>query len=235
MSKKVIFLLLLLFAVLVENELYSQRIKGMVIAGMNLSQVDGDEIYGFHKAGLNTGVGAIVPLGKNFSFSIETIYNQKGSRQGAQYEDTVNNPNTGAKELWTGEYKLKLDYLEVPVLFHYTDKDIISAGLGFSYGRLVSVKEYEHGRQIESTSLNSGVYDRNDYNVLVDVNFRVHKKFSRFRLNFRYAYSMKKIRTRDFYDKFYEYTGTRDQFNNLMSLRLIYVFNEKAPLADEKR
>jgi hypothetical protein len=235
MSKKVIFQVLLLSVVLIENELYSQRIKGMVIAGMNLSQVDGDEIYGFDKAGLNTGVGAIVPLGKNFSFTIETLFNQKGSRQGAQYEDTVTNPANGTKELWTGEYKLKLDYLEVPVLFHYTDKDIISGGVGFSYGRLVNVKEYEHGRQVESTSLNSDVYDRNDYNVLIDLNFRVHKKFSRFRVNFRYAYSMKKIRTRDFYNKYYEYIGTRDQFNNLLSLRLIYVFNEKPPLADPKK
>jgi hypothetical protein len=234
MIKKVFILILFLSLMWPYALVFAQQIKGEVIAGLNLSQVDGDEIYGFHKAGLNAGLGAVVPLGKNFSFSIETLYNQKGSHQGQQYEDSVTNPNTGKTEFWTGEYKLKLDYLEVPVLFHFTDKNIISAGFGFSYGRLVNVKEYEHGRQVDTTTLNGGPYDRNDYNVLVDLNFRIHKKIPKFRMNIRYAYSMSKIRTRDFYNKFYEYTGTRDQYNNLFSLRLIYVFNEKPPLANQK-
>jgi hypothetical protein len=233
MPKKIVFLFLLLIMVMMETAVHSQQIKGMVFAGMNLSQVDGDEIYGFTKVGLNTGLGAIVPLGKHFSFTIETLFNQKGSTQKEQYQDTVTNPNTGQDEYWTGEYKLKLDYLEVPVLFHFTDK-VIAVGAGFSYGRLVNVKEYEHGLQVETTMLNGGPYDRNDYNVLFDLNFRIHKKISRFRFNVRYAYSISKIRTRDFYDKFYEYTGTRDQYNNLISFKLMYVFNEKPPLADQK-
>jgi hypothetical protein len=235
MSKKNYVLFLFLFLVLMDLKLVAQRIKGEVIAGMNLSQVDGDEVYGFHKAGLNAGLGAILPLGKNFSFTIETLFNQKGSYQGKQYEDTVTNPSTGNKDLWTGEYKMKLDYLEVPVLFHYTDKEIITAGVGFSYGRLVNVKEYEHGRQVETTTLNGGPYDRNDYDVLIDFNFRVHKKIPRFKMNVRYAYSMSKIRTRTFLDKFGNETSTRDQYNNLFSLRLIYVFNEQPPLADQKK
>lgn len=212
----------------------AQRIKGEVFAGMNLTQVDGDEIYGFDKVGLNTGVGAIMPIGRHFTFSLETQFSQKGSVQGEQYQDTVFNPNTGQEEFWTGAYKLKLDYLEVPVLFHFTD-DKISAGLGFSYGRLVNVKEYEHGNLVNSTTLNGGPYDRNDYNVLFDLNFRIHKKISKFRFNVRYAYSLDKIRTRDFYNKFYEYTGTRDQYNNVITLRLLYIFNEKPPLAEQKK
>jgi len=235
MLKKIFVLFLFFILVLMDLKVVGQRIKGQIIAGMNLSQVDGDEVYGFHKAGLNAGLGAILPLGKNFSFTIETLFNQKGSYQGEQYEDTVTNPSTGNKELWTGEYKLKLDYLEVPVLFHYTDKEIITAGIGFSYGRLVNVKEYEHGRQVETTTLNGGPYDRNDYDVLVDLNFRVHKKIPRFKMNIRYAYSMSKIRTRTFLDKFGNETITRDQYNNLFSLRLIYVFNEQPPLADQRK
>lgn len=228
------FSILLLFLVLVVSYGYSQRIKGALIAGINISQVDGDEIYGFNKVGLNIGAAAILPLGNNFSFTLETLYSQKGSYQSKQYEETVT--DTAGNVLYTlnGQYNLKLNYLEVPFLFHYTDRDIISAGIGFSYGRLVSVKEYEHDTLNQFTTLNGGPYDRNDYSVLVDLYFRIHKKIPRFKLNIRYSYSMSKIRTRDFYNTLGEYTGSRDQYNNVIALRLIYVFNEKAKLADRK-
>jgi hypothetical protein len=213
---------------------FGQRIKGALIAGMNISQVDGDEIYGFNKVGLNMGAAAILPIGKNLSFTVETLFSQKGSYQKKQYEQTITDSSGNVTANLTGQYKLKLDYLEVPFLFHYTDKDIISAGVGFSYGRLVNVKEYEHDTLNQFTTLNSGVYDRNDYSVLVDLYFRIHKKIPRFKMNVRYSYSISKIRTRDFYLTNGEYDTTRDQYNNVISLRLIYVFNEKAKLADPK-
>ena len=213
----------LLFAVLFQKS-YAQRIKGAVFVGANISQVDGDEIFGFNKVGFNVGAAAIIPFAENFSFSIETIFNQKGSYQGKQYRDTDSLGN-----ILTGEYKLKLDYLEVPFMIHYTDKDIITAGVGFSYGRLVNVKEWEHGRLIETTTLNTGPYDRTDFNILADIRFRIYK---RFKFNIRYAYSLAKIRTRDFYDIFGDYVNTRKQYNNLITFRLIYVFNEKSRVVD---
>jgi len=221
-----------LVLILVSSYGFGQRIKGALIAGMNISQVDGDEIYGYDKFGLNAGAAAILPLGKNFSFQLEILYSQKGSYQSKQYEQDITDTSGNVIASLTGQYNLKLDYLEVPFLFHYTDKDIISAGVGFSYGRLVNVKEYEHDTLNVFTTLNGGPYDRNDYSVLVDLYFRIHKKIPRFKLNIRYSYSMQKIRTRDFYNTLGDYTGTRKQFNNVFSLRLIYVFNEKAKLAD---
>jgi hypothetical protein len=201
-------------------------VKGGIIAGFNLSQVDGDEVYGFTKFGINAGVGAEVPFAKNFSFSIETLFSQKGAIQGKQYENV-----DSAGIVTTGQYKLQLDYLEVPVLVQYNDKDIIMAGLGFSYGRLVNVKEYEHGNLVETTTLNGGPYERNDFNILADVRFKVYK---RFKFNIRYAYSIVKIRTREF-ENFLGETWERDQYNNLISFRVIYMFNEKPRLADDKK
>jgi hypothetical protein len=238
MFKKAYIILLLFCITITTNNAFSQRIKGEIIAGMNFSQVDGDECYGFHKLGMNMGLGAVVPLGKNFSFSIETLYNQKGAYQGKQYEDQVIDTATGQVIAeYNGMYKLKLDYLEVPVLIQYTDKEIFTAGVGFSYGRLVNVKEWEHDTLNLKTTLNSGIYDRTDYNVLVDLQMRIHKKIPRWKLNVRYAYSISKIRTRDFYTvpPPGELYSTRDQYNNLLSLRLIYVFNERPPLANQKK
>ncbi|GAB4323441.1 MAG: hypothetical protein Kow00127_16140 [Bacteroidales bacterium] len=205
------------------NSLKAQQVRAGAILGMNLSQVDGDEIYGFTKPGINLGLTAVVPIGNNLFFSLETLFNQKGSRQGPQYKAV---DSLGVET--TGEYNLTLNYVEVPALVFYNDKNILSAGGGLSYGRLVGVSEYEHGNKVESTTVSSGPYSRDDLNILADVRFRVYKKL---RMNVRYAYSLKKIRTRTFYSSSGN-SWERDQYNNQFSVRLIWMFNDKtAPVA----
>ncbi|MBL7104033.1 MAG: PorT family protein [Bacteroidales bacterium] len=223
MKIKLYILIPVIFLSFFSKNSLGQRIRGAMIAGFNITQVDGDEVFGFRKFGLNMGAAAIIPFGENWSVSIETIYNQKGSRQGQQYKDI---DSLGNK--LTGAYKLKLDYVEVPVLVHYTDRDIITGGIGFSYGRLINIKEWEHENLIETTTLNGGPYDKTDINVLVDLRFRLYK---RFKFNIRYAYSLAKIRTREFENDIGE-TWTRHQYNNVITFRLVYVFNEKSRVVD---
>ena len=204
--------LFLLFAMFLSNYVAGQRIMGAAIIGVNASQVDGDEVYGYKKFGLNTGLSAIVPFGDHWAVSIENIYNQKGAHQKPIYSDSLD-----------GSYDLKLNYLEVPVLVHFNDKDIITVGAGFSWGRLIKVSEQRNGWDMPATTLKSGIYNKNDFNVLVDVRFRV---FDRFRFNVRYAYSMTPIATREVVDSKTLKPNIRDQYSGLFSFRLIYVFNE---------
>lgn len=207
---------LLIILLLPLQGLWSQVIQGALLGGFNLSQVDGDEVYGFHKFGWNAGAAAIIPFREKWSASIETLYNQKGSYQRTQFNDSL-----------SGEYRLQLNYLDIPVLIHFTDKDIITIGSGFSWGRLVEVREWEHGKRVESTTI-LGPYSRNDVNILADIRFRLQK---RFHFNLRYAYSLGKIRTREFP----KVNTTRDQFNNTLTFRIIYIFNEDIPEAREKK
>lgn len=188
----------------------SQNIKGGLIAGFNLTQVDGDQIYGFHKIGLNVGATAIVPVGKKFCATIETIYTQKGSYQSPN--DTLTSP----------PYKLILNYVEAPVFFSYIEKDVIKIGAGFSWGRLVDFQEWEHLKRVNWTTP-YGPYSPNDYNVLLDLQFKIH---SGLWFDARYFYSMTKIRTRTF-ENIMGQTWTRKQYNNDIAFRLIYVFKEK--------
>ncbi len=220
MGRKLATILIILCFPFLSAELTAQIIKGEAILGMNLSQVDGDEVYGFRKVGANVGAGVLIPFDRKgrWDISLEALFSQRGAYQGPQYEDVDSLGN-----IKTGEYKLNLAYAEVPVLVMYTDKDFISAGAGFSWGRLVGVKEWEHGEVVETTTLNSGTYSQNDFCVIADVRIRIWEGL---KFNLRYQYSMAKIRTRTF-DDLAGNTWTRDQYNNLISFRLIYVFNEK--------
>ncbi|NOX85254.1 MAG: PorT family protein [Chlorobi bacterium] len=201
--------------------LHAQIIKGEAILGMNLTQVDGDEVYGFHKFGLNLGGGVLIPFDKKGKWDVgmELIYTQKGSYQRPQYNevDTLGN-------VLTGEYKVKLNYVEIPVLVMFTDRERVSFGAGFSYGQLFGVKEWEHGNLVDSTTLNSGTYKKPDFSVLADFRIRLWKGL---KLNFRYQYSLLKIRTREFENLYTGEKWTRNQYNNVITFRLIWVFNEQ--------
>lgn len=186
---------------------------GAVAAGVNATQVDGDEVYGYHKFGLNLGAAAIVPVVGNWSVSLETVYNEKGSHQRARTKDSLD-----------GSYNLKLNYLEVPLLVQYTDKDFISFGLGGSWGRLVKLSEVKNGYPVNTTTLNSGIYKSNDIDLLVDIKMRI---IDRLRFNIRYAYSLSPIATREVIDSKTGRPNIRDQYNGMFTFRLYYVFNEK--------
>lgn len=223
MKKIYTILTISLILSMVSMEVKAQIVKGEAFLGMNLSQIDGDKAYGYRRFGLHGGFGGMVPVFQkgNFSidFSMEIAFNQRGSHQGRQYTDTVNG------KIYTGEYDTYMNYLEVPVLFYFTDKGMYSIGLGASYGRLVGLKEYEHG---ELTNVNLSYngpdkYNLNDFAFIADIKFRIYE---RLKLGVRYQYSMAKIRTRDFYLINGEFDCTRNQYNNSITARLIYVFNE---------
>ncbi len=200
------------------NTAIGQIIKGEAILGTNITQVEGDEVWGFKKFGLNIGVGALVPFKKNWDVSMEVTYTQKGARQANQYHDTDSLGN-----VTTGAYKLRLNYVEVPLMIHYTDKGFITVGAGLSWGRLVGVKEWEHNVLVPTTTLNSGTYNKNDFNYIIGVRIRIAGSL---KFGIRYQNSITKIRTRNFENVYTGEKWTRNQYNKVLTLRLIYIFNE---------
>jgi hypothetical protein len=211
--KELALTLLLIFIFVHYSE--AQFFKAEMIAGTNISQVDGDETYGFKKLGFNGGFGVIAPLGKNWSLSLETLYSQKGSRLRPQRVDSLD-----------GSYKLKLGYAEVPFMIQYTDKDLATLGLGFSWNRLVSVDEMRNGYKIDSVSLTSKVFDKDDFMAFADMRLRVYNNIF---ANVRYSYSLNKISTRTLRDSETGRMNERDWYNNVWSVRLIYMINEQRP------
>lgn len=208
--------MVLIIMVLYTAEAGAQVIKSAVMLGGNVSHVEGDRVYGWRHWGMNGGVAAIIPFHKNFSVMMEMSYSQKGSNHRAN----SNGMDYGKKQDYDA-YHLDLDYVEIPVLFQYNDKEMITFGTGFSYGRLVNVKEIENGSVVKSTSLEGGPYAMDDFCWLADVQFRV---YGRLKANLRYSTSMASIRKRYFVNP----NQTRNQSNSVISFRLMYIFNEKA-------
>ncbi|MCX6252624.1 MAG: outer membrane beta-barrel protein [Bacteroidetes bacterium] len=209
--KKLFTFFLLLSGFFLTNQVYSQRIYGALSAGMNLTQVDGDEVYGYRHVGFNIGPSVILPFTRNkkWTITLELLYSRVGSYDKYPDIDTLPRPY----------YRLNLDYATVPVLVHFVDKNVVAAGVGFSYGQLVDVKEWEHGARTQTTL--QGPYKKNDIDVLADVKVRL---WQRLWFNFRYAYSMVNIRVRE-YNNTYK-TWDRKQYNNVLTFRFTYVFNE---------
>ena len=72
MKKIFTILIICAFALLLKTEANAQIVKGEGFIGFNLSQVDGDQVYGYKNLGLHGGIGALVPVYQKNNFSIDT-------------------------------------------------------------------------------------------------------------------------------------------------------------------
>lgn len=241
-------LIICVFLSIVTTDVKAQIVKGEAFMGMNLSQVDGDGTNGYKRLGFHGGLGALVPIYQkddfDIEFSLEVAFNQRGSHDRyVAFHYDADGDGLIDKNYHYGSYDLYMNYLEVPMLFYFSDKQIYSLGLGASYGRLIGLKEYELGERTDidlNTGYDKGGYKLDDICVLVDGKIRLHE---RLKLGIRFQYSMFNIRERyDLYEvnNNINFDNTQSpeetaklkpsqrpcQYNNNITLRLIYVFNE---------
>lgn len=145
---------------------------------------------------------------------MELLYTQKGSyHKGGS--DSVNSYT----------YRLVQDYAEIPVLLHFTDRKLISGGVGFSYGQLINYKETKNN--FYDTLYNyQTTLSNNDISIIADLQIRL---FSKLWANLRYQYSIKSNRTVviDNPKAYPRDPVTREQYNNVISIRLTWVFNQE--------
>lgn len=244
--KRLLFTTLFFIALLTPAS--AQRFLGSVIGGINLSQVDGDEVYGFYKVGANVGAGISLPLDEKqcWSITLELLYSQKGSykKSNPGYFDTLVYAESMFKDVDRSvpfdprmKCKMQFDYVEVPIMAHYEDPNTGWAiGAGFSWGRIVRVKEVYNGFQ-RTTNVRSKTYSKSDWGVFADVKIRIWKGL---KFNIRYQYSMVPIRKMDYTTMLLKTNedGTitrngvkeswnRKLYNSTISIRFIYVINEK--------
>ena len=273
MKRLRIVVLLLASLVAAPTRLQAQIIKGEVFLGGNITQVDGDECYGFKKFGFHGGAGALVPITSFMDVGLEVLFNQKG----AYKRDAITSNST-----FPYAYNLRLNYAEIPIMIYLTDKDRVSVGLGVSYGRLVGLTELRDGEPFDYEGVgigvgdgqlhwrenadnlpdiskitdinelneivvkafpdvtyisekvaNSNTYRPNDFSICADLRFRIWEGIH---AELRYQYSLRPIRYRMFYEdsSLILANQIRTQYNNSITLRVVYLFNEHRSKANKE-
>lgn len=139
------------------HPLQAQLFKGEVFAGGSLSQVDGDECYGFERINAQVGAGVLWSMveGDWLDLGLEILYNPKGALR----SDTLKY-NSGS---FYGLYDLKLNYVEVPLMLYFTDKHRYTLGIGLAYGRLVGITEKINNIETGTTVGNGRLRWRDGY------------------------------------------------------------------------
>ncbi|MBK6546873.1 MAG: porin family protein [Saprospiraceae bacterium] len=152
------------------NILHAQRFGGGLKFAGTLSQIDGDDIFGFHKPGFELGLYGRARLSKTIDLEIDFSFNQRGSLS------TKNDIQ---------QIKFNLNYIDIPVLL--VIKDWLNGEAEKEYYRMHFFGGLSVGRLISSSSY-SGVdedFNKNDLSWVVGTtyyysrNWGITAKYSR--------------------------------------------------------
>jgi len=170
--------------------------------GFSSSQVSGDELAGYNKAGLIGGLQCAMKFSKKWTLQFEMLFIQKGSKYRARPE--LGDPNY---------YRLQLNYMEVPVLFQYHYKKFtFEAGPGYAY--LINYKEENTFGNV--TGLRP--FNTSEISINAGVNYSLPRNFG---INFRFSNSLNSIRDHESGAKRIYNPG---QQNTVLHFTLSYTF-----------
>ncbi|MBB4077454.1 hypothetical protein GGR28_000055 [Lewinella aquimaris] len=102
----------------------AQTFRASVLAGANLSQIDGDDLLGFHQPGVNAGLRVVALFGEKWRVGPEILYSQQGARR--------NKNSLNVSDF----YAFRLNTVELPLMVYYKDWRL-TAEAGLSYQRLI--------------------------------------------------------------------------------------------------
>lgn len=199
--KKIIFILLFLSTCVYTSQAQNRFRPGLK-AGIATSQVHGDTYTGFDKFGFVGGATLNAKINEKWSAQFEILFVQKGSK-------FVGNVSKGD----TRYYLMQLNYIEVPILFHYQHKKFIFE-IGPGIGYLISSNEYDQNGEV----INGIPFYSTEVSGSIGINYQIYKNFG---INWRFTNSLSPIR------KFASGASTASnpgQRNNVLAFTLTYTF-----------
>ena len=207
MKKK--FALFIFCGFLISN-LQAQNFGGGIVLGLSTSQVGGDDLGGFNKAGLLAGVFANKSISPLLSFQMEMTYIQKGS----------NNPKMNDYEHKNvGRPDIFLSYIEVPLLLQYKQSEFLKIEGGIQFANLIN--GYYNDSYGEITYSGTTPFIKNDIGLLLGMDYKFSGNLS---LNTRISNSILPIGEED-YNHPTTYNSTRKgKYNSVLSFAIHYNF-----------
>ena len=167
-------LLFFCFFCLSANEFKAQGFESSILLGFTASQIDGDNLAGFHKLGLTGGMNVSRKIGSRYFGKLEFLYSQRGSQSGLSLGTPADMSRT------------HLNYIEIPVLFGINDwlspdGDFykVRAETGISYGYLISANSTDP--QFEMDVIN---FRRSILSYSIGAAYSINKRWT---MNARYT------------------------------------------------
>lgn len=194
--------------------------KAMFIAGLNLSQIDGDEQAGYTYPGARAGVGVMVRFHKYMSVNTGIIYSMKGAYK-----------KLNANETPQQTFRVQWDYVQVPLMFNVHDKKLFmaSVGLGFNYQVrnkvMHQIDSLNTGlREITNSALKTPEPNKFDLTGMAGFQFLIKKVFG---IGAQFEYSFIGLRPSAGLN-----TKVKKMYNNTITIQLMYILD---PVAIKKK
>ena len=180
---------------------FSQNFKGGIIAGISTSQVSGDALGGFHKAGLYLGVFTQLPISSISNIKMEMNYIQKGS----------NNPKIS--ENFAPD--ISTSYIEVPISINYYQNEIMCFEVGLQTAFLLNFSDNDLYGPIPNDQ--SIPFNKVDLGAFIGMNYHLTDNIL---LNSRISNSILPVRP---HASGAIYQLNRGQYNSVLSFTLHYI------------
>ncbi len=196
---------LLYLLIILSLPLCGQRFRATLAGGLNLSQIDGDGLGGFHQIGGTAGLRVTAVLSDRWQFGPELLFSQEGSRksnrEGSQF----------------GFDRIRLNLVQVPLMVYFSDWKV-QAGAGISYGRLIDFRVED----ISGADLTS---ESNFAEDIVAIQLGATLYFQpRLGLNVRWSKYLNDLE---------QEAGRNSLRGRTLSVRLLYVLGDSAWVADD--
>lgn len=211
------------------------RFRGMLAAGMNVSQIDGDFFKGFNKFGATGGVGVYIMFNQRWSTLVEIAYSQRGSKLPRNNTFAFLPQYDYAPRLTDPRYIeriIQLDYLEIPLTVNYHDRKFAIFNFGFTVGRQIRYNErilfvdqpdFDPVVNQQMTASRDSIFSGWDLSITGGVTFMIKGRYG---IDLRFQRSLFKLGTFDETQIFVDggSVNTRTGYYNTgLSLRFIYV------------
>jgi len=181
--------------------IHAQNFGGGLILGLSTSQVSGDYLGGFNKAGLLVGGFIDLQLSKTLKGQMEMTFIQKGS----------NNPNMNENNY----SDINLSYVEIPFLLKYQQSSTIAIEGGIETAFLISASDNDIYGQISASSTKE--FNTTDISIFIGMDYSINPRLI---LNSRISNSIIPIRAHASGATFQLNKG---QYNSVLSFALHYI------------
>jgi len=185
----------------------AQNFGGGVILGFSTSQVGGDNLAGFNKAGLLIGAYGNKSISELLSFQMEMTFIQKGS----------NNPKmNNVEHVNSGVPDISSSYFEIPLLLQYQQSEVLKIEGGILSALLIDGFYNDINGKLGNVN---SPFIKYDFGILLGIDYKYSENIS---LNTRLSNSILPIGAED-YDGVNSYNSSRKgKYNSVLSFAIHY-------------